>query len=114
MTKLYPITCDIKVMVVNENDEVTGTVTYEHVVTKLPTEEDMVKILPNVLKSLPEGFRLANRAEIMNAKLQEAGARETFVIPRPDEGEEWFDPETVDHHVADFLNITLNDEDYDD
>lgn len=91
--KTYPIAVELKVYITDGRQ--VGSATYTHGMGRLPTEAEMPDVLQKVTASLPDGFRLMNRAEAsMHYLREERGYRgPNLVVPRG-EDEVWHDPAT--------------------
>jgi hypothetical protein len=108
MAKLFPISVEIKFHVTN--GETNGAATVGFSLGKLPTEEKMPAIIENLMKQLPDGFRLMSRHESMMYFLrQEKGYHgPNMALPALDPGDEWHDPAT-----ANTMSFDNDDEDED-
>lgn len=101
MAKLYPIDIDIKIHITDENS--SGSITYGFPMNKLPTEDDMQKVIKEAMSAAPDGFRLMTRQESMMYFLREKrGYRGPGMIPPAvADGDEWHDPETANKILFD-------------
>ena len=95
MPKLFPVNIDVNVHITD--GDVTGSARYGFALNKLPTEEDMPRIMEEVMEKLPDGFRLMTRHEsMMHFLREEKGYRgPSLALTVLDAGEEWHDPETA-------------------
>lgn len=103
MNKQYPMAVNLDLYITDGAQ--TGAVKYGFGFARVPTDEDMTKVIEKVIEALPPGFRLMNRAEAMMQYLREEhGYRgPNMIIPKDKDGE-WFDP------AADVEFSRLNDE----
>jgi hypothetical protein len=87
----YPMHVEIKFHITNGSN--TGIATYGHGMQKLPTEDQMAKIMAKLHGSLPDGYRFMDRAEsTMLYMREERGYRgPNMVVPNIGV---WYDPET--------------------
>lgn len=95
MAKLFPVNIDVHVHVTSPDAD--GSARYSFGLNRVPTEEDMPRIMSEVMEKLPEGFRLMTRHESMMYFLRkEKGYRgPSLALTALEEGEEWHDPETA-------------------
>ncbi len=101
--KLFPVNVDIKIHIINPDENTSGTVNYGMGLHRLPTEEDMPAILAKACEALPEGFRLMTRHESTMWFLREKKRYHgpNIALPRLDDGEEWHDPATANTYSYD-------------
>lgn len=90
--KVYPISVDVKVHITNGED--VGSVKFGMGLHKIPTEDTMPDVLAQVMKALPDGFRLMSRHEsTMYFLRDQKGYRgPNLALGRMEEGQEWHDP----------------------
>lgn len=89
--KKYPVTVVLQVHITDGKQ--VGSANYHHGWGNVPTDDEMPEILAKVVKQLPDGFRLMDRAEsFMHYAREERGYRgPNMAIPRGDDAE-WHDP----------------------
>lgn len=100
--KFYPIVATLEIHITDGKGS-NGQATYECPFNRLPTEEEMPRILEEVKALLPEGYRLMTRHESFIHHLREnKGYRgpNNIAMPSMKEGDEWHDPETANVYMA--------------
>lgn len=100
MAKLYPIHVNINLHITDGDSD--GAVNYGFAMGRLPTEEDMGKVIEECMTALPSGFRLMTRHESLIYYLrQEKGYRgpNNVAMPGIKDGDEWHDPSTANCYM---------------
>lgn len=93
---LYPMQVEMKLHITD--GDTVGSVSYSFPVHRLPTGADMPRVLDEIGKALPDGYRLMTRHEsLMHFLREEKGYRgPNIALPALDEGQEWHDPAAAD------------------
>jgi hypothetical protein len=90
-----PIEVDLKVAIINDEEQTAGIVTIGMGMAHYPTREEMQERLAKfTADEMPNGFRLMNKREYFNAKVRElTGSRDRFAVPG---GPDWDDVDAED------------------
>lgn len=101
MTTFYPLVTKLVIHITNGQGS-NGSVTFQCPFNRLPTEDEMPKILEEVKGALPEGYRLMTRHEsFIHYLREERGYRgpNNIAMLRLKEGDTWHDPTTADVYM---------------
>ena len=101
MTTFYPLVCKLHIHITNGYGS-NGSVTYQCPFNRLPTEDEMPKILEEVKGALPDRYRLMTRHEsFMYYIREEKGYRgpNNIAMGSFDKGDEWYDPATANVYM---------------
>lgn len=109
--KLYPAIITVELQITDGNGT-EGTARYQCPLGRLPTEDDMPKIIEKIAKHLPPEFRLMGRHESMMhfLRTEKHYGGPTLSPPVLGDGEEWHDPETANTIVFDGRDFEEDEE----
>lgn len=99
--KFYPMMAKLEVHITDGKGS-NGSATYQCPFNRLPTEEEMPKILEQVKGMLPDGYRLMTRHESFIHFLREEKGYHgpnNIALPALKDGDEWHDPETANVYM---------------